>query len=312
MGGSPEWMRVSGNYLPRDGSKAMQGDLDMDTSWKIVNLSDPTDAATTLPGSITAPRDAINVGWADVRYVNTTGDTMTGNLTLNNSGVGNLYFGGDANDYITLDQADNTFKIFVNGGEEITLTSSNLTLGGTLTFNSGMAGNIDMNTNYIFDHATRFDYDSPGTATNTDVVNVLAAKDIVGNVGTTGTQTGLAVTFDNTNKQLDFDLTARIRLTGDITASYTNDSSGDFSIATTHTKVHDISEITNAPQISDDGAAYYDSRTDLVGTALKVVFGGTTAYIPANSVACGCTCTCTCTCTCQCTCDCAHSKCAKR
>lgn len=60
------------------------------------------------------------------------------------------------------------------------------------------------------------------------------------------------------------------------------------------------------PSISYNGSVYKDSANNIVGNALAVVFGGSTHYVPANSVACGCTCTCTCNCLGNC-----HSKCAK-
>jgi plastocyanin len=57
------------------------GILDM-AGYTIINMPDPFDAATTLPGSITQPQDVVTVGWADDRFVNETGDTMTGDLTV--------------------------------------------------------------------------------------------------------------------------------------------------------------------------------------------------------------------------------------
>jgi len=47
----------------------------------IVNMQDPTDAPTTLR-SILAPQDAVTVGWADLRFVNVTGDDMVGTLSI--------------------------------------------------------------------------------------------------------------------------------------------------------------------------------------------------------------------------------------
>jgi len=55
--------------------------LDLD-GFGIVNMLDPTDAPTTLPGSILAPQDAVTVGWADIRFVNVTGDDMVGTLSI--------------------------------------------------------------------------------------------------------------------------------------------------------------------------------------------------------------------------------------
>lgn len=68
-------------------------------------------------------------------------------------------------------------------------------------------------------------------------------------------------------------------------------------------KVDPTSEIG---RLAYNGSSYIDSVGDTVGNALRIAFGGSTYYIPANSSpsgpGCGCTCTCTGTCGCTCTC----------
>jgi hypothetical protein len=127
------WIRVSENYIPRDGSKAMQGDLDMDTSWKVVNLSDPTDLATTLQGNITEPRDAVNVGWADDRYVNITGDTMTGIIDMGTNRIENLADPDSSDDAVNLNYTDINY-IRTDGTNNVT---GNITFAGSLTIPYG-------------------------------------------------------------------------------------------------------------------------------------------------------------------------------
>ncbi|TFH09870.1 MAG: hypothetical protein E4H14_03635 [Candidatus Thorarchaeota archaeon] len=57
--------------LLADGSIAMTGNLDLN-SFNIINLADPVN-----------PQDAMTYGFAETRYVNTAGDTLTGFLILN-------------------------------------------------------------------------------------------------------------------------------------------------------------------------------------------------------------------------------------
>jgi len=57
------------------GSFPIAGDLDMG-GFKIENLGDPDSAD-----------DAVNLGFADTRYVNVTGDTMTGTLTVSSADI---------------------------------------------------------------------------------------------------------------------------------------------------------------------------------------------------------------------------------
>lgn len=64
--------------LLADGSVTMTGDLDLG-SFNIINLADPVN-----------PQDAMTFGFAESRYVNTAGDTMTGALILNADPVVNL------------------------------------------------------------------------------------------------------------------------------------------------------------------------------------------------------------------------------
>ena len=77
------WQTVLTSSLPTT------GDLDMG-GFKIINLGNPT-----------LPTDALNLGFADTRYVNIAGDTMTGTLTVSSADI--VLTGGTAK--ITLPNA---------------------------------------------------------------------------------------------------------------------------------------------------------------------------------------------------------------
>ncbi len=81
---------TSGGWTaPGSGGSTITGTLNM-SGFNIINVADPTDLPNTLPGSILAPQDAVNVGWADQRFVNRTGDSMTGPLNLNSNQLTNV------------------------------------------------------------------------------------------------------------------------------------------------------------------------------------------------------------------------------
>lgn len=91
------------NYLPLDGANAMCGNLDMAT-YDISNVGtiNTIDAITTIVGNIGSVQkvflqtdaatgnEAVRRSYADSRYVNVTGDNMTGQLTLVKSTNGQL------------------------------------------------------------------------------------------------------------------------------------------------------------------------------------------------------------------------------
>ena len=76
--------------------------------------------------------------------------------------------------------------------------------------------------------------DTTGTiALTSQLTSADSIKDIVGGMVTGNTETGLSVTYDDTNKNLDFVLTKdpKITLTGDVTGSGTMTNLGNVSIA---------------------------------------------------------------------------------
>ena len=73
VGGS--WVRVVENYLPRDGSKTMTGDLDMNSN------------QINLVGNPVVGTDGMSRDYADGRYVELVGDIMAGDLNMNNNQI---------------------------------------------------------------------------------------------------------------------------------------------------------------------------------------------------------------------------------
>jgi len=88
------WIPVAGNYLLLDGSTAMTGALNMGTN-KIEAVADPDSAD-----------DAVNLGYADARYVNVTGDTMAGILNMGSFKIEAVADPDSADDAVNLGYAD--------------------------------------------------------------------------------------------------------------------------------------------------------------------------------------------------------------
>lgn len=338
------WVRVSENYLPRDGSKSMQGNLNMGAN-NITNMADPTDPPNTLPSNVTEPTEAVTVGWADDRYVNATGDTVTGNLTVDGDTTVNgllranakINAGGTAienvadpntpDDAVNLGFADNRY---------VNVTGDTMT--GTLSFNgiAEIINNFTANGIYAIkqqdgagrvSHLWNAEWDGP-TAThyytttgepalwmlfNSNRITIRHAPagiagDPISWVGSTdiyGDQILINGSQVLTNANFESNKTESIQ---DIVGGMVTGNS-ETGINVTYDDVNGKLnfQVTGQVDISYNGTGYRDSANNYVGEALKVVFGSTTKYVPSRDVACGCTCTCTCTCTCNC----AHSKCIK-
>jgi hypothetical protein len=90
------------------GGFTVGGDLDMGGK-AIQNVQDPTDLSNVLPASVTAPGDAVTVGWADERYINATGDAMTGSLDLGGYKITTLGNPTISTDALTLGYADGRY-----------------------------------------------------------------------------------------------------------------------------------------------------------------------------------------------------------
>jgi hypothetical protein len=84
------WTSVAEQYLPLDGTAEMSGDLNMTSSgspggsFSVINLREPVDPqdAATKNYVDTEIAAATSSAVLDSRYVNLTGDTMTGDLTI--------------------------------------------------------------------------------------------------------------------------------------------------------------------------------------------------------------------------------------
>lgn len=86
--------------------------------------------------------DALNLGFADARYVNVTGDSMSGALTMTSANV--IMSGGDISMLTTADlifDAAGSGTIAMNGSGGITVASGNIVLGSTATDRITFANN---------------------------------------------------------------------------------------------------------------------------------------------------------------------------
>lgn len=95
------WISVADQYLRLDGTRAMEGNLNM-AMHRIINLGDPING-----------NDAVNLSFADGRYVNVTGDTMTGDLNMDNADI--LIDGGRL--IVNGNNAGFTSRIFIDNGD---------------------------------------------------------------------------------------------------------------------------------------------------------------------------------------------------
>jgi fibronectin-binding autotransporter adhesin len=160
----------------------------------------------------------------------TVGGTLgvTGNTTVG----GTLGVTGAS----TLDSAAVTNNATVGGTLGVT---GNSTFSGTLgiTSNTTVGGDLDITGNTTLGGtlgitgATTF---SGGVNVGSDTIEEYV-QDTVGGMVAGNTETGLSVTYDDTNGKLDFALTKDpvITLTGDVTGTGTMTNLGDVSIATT-------------------------------------------------------------------------------
>jgi len=94
---SGAWVRVVENYLPLDGSKTVQGNINMG-GFLIENVGNPNTSD-----------DALNLGYADGRYVNVTGDTMTGILNMGANRIENVGNPNTNDDALNLGYADGRY-----------------------------------------------------------------------------------------------------------------------------------------------------------------------------------------------------------
>jgi len=88
------WVRVVEDYMPRDGSKIMTGDLDLNNN-QLNNVGTPA-----------VGTDGMSRDYADARYVELAGDTMAGDLDMNNNQLNNVGTPAVGTDGMSRDYAD--------------------------------------------------------------------------------------------------------------------------------------------------------------------------------------------------------------
>jgi len=113
------------NTLSRDGTipNTMEVDLDMNSNNIINYVTDVTNSSSL-----------ITVGTADTRYVNTTGDTMTGTLNMGNKPIINLQDAINNQDAITLKQVNGLVQS-ANTGNIVKLREIATATAGQTIFN---------------------------------------------------------------------------------------------------------------------------------------------------------------------------------
>ena len=115
--------------LDVNGSATVHGILNVNSN-RIENVANPSSNS-----------DALNLGYADDRYVNVAGDTMTGDLNMNDhnvSGVNTL----SASSFV--DRDDSNYYVNPNGASNIysLTTASSVSIGGNLDMNNHQINNV--------------------------------------------------------------------------------------------------------------------------------------------------------------------------
>ena len=152
------------------------------------------------------------------------------------SGIAVTYEDGDG----TLDFDVGDFTITLGGDLTGNVTITNLangTLTATIAANSVALG-TDTTGDYVASvSASNAGIDISGTgegATPTFGLNTEYVQDLIGDMISSNTESGIAVTYDDTNGKLDFNVADPvITLSGDVTGSGTLSNLGDLTISTT-------------------------------------------------------------------------------
>ena len=184
--------------------------VSISSSGQISIGQDVGDAANVQFNDIQIDGNAIVDGTLNVKGNVTLGDATSDTVTIK----GNLNVEGST---VSVNQTQiNVTNAFVFEGatadaHETTLTIAEPTADRTITL-PNVSGTIAMTSQLRSDNGV---------------------KDIVGGMVSSNTETGLSVTYDTTNKNLDFVLTKdpTITLTGDVTGSGTMTNLGNVSIA---------------------------------------------------------------------------------
>ena len=229
----------------------------------------------------------------------TNGATVGGALAI----TGNTTVGGtlDVASASTLDSATVTNNATVGGTLGVT---GNSTFSGTLgiTSDNTVGGDLDVTGNTTLGGTLGV----TGATTFSGAVNVGSdtieeyVQDTVGGMVTGNTETGLSVTYDDTNGKLDFALTKDpvITLTGDVTGTGTMTNLGNVSIDTTvaanrvalgtDTTGNYVAGATAGTGVSISGTAGEGwsptiSIGQAVGTTSNVTFNTVTASLTGNA-----------------------------
>ena len=272
---------------------------------------------TTVGGTLGVTGATTLSSTASITGNTTVGGTLgvTGATTLDSAAVtNNATVGGTlgVTGASTLDSAAVTNNATVGGTLGVTGNStfsgtlditSNTTVGGTL----GVTGASTLDSAAITNNATiGGTLGVTGATTFSGAVNVGSdtieeyVQDTVGGMVTGNTETGLSVTYDDTNGKLDFALTKDpvITLTGDVTGTGTMTNLGNVSIATTvaankvalgtDTTGNYVAGATAGTGVSISGTAGEGwsptiSIGQAVGTTSNVTFNTVTASLTGNA-----------------------------
>ena len=196
------------------------------------------------------------IGFLDQRFVNVTGDTMTGNLTMGTNKIvfaegreitgsntmvftvpagANMYFGGTSGDYVTLNTVrspptfypgdNHSIRLGDTGNYWIATYTDSLYLNSTAILDGTTAGLVKLDGNLLIE---------PSTDSTTAVQITKADTTPVFNVDTTNGRVGIGVTdpdtklevFGSTGLKISFDATDNTTLVTDTNGILTVTPSG--------------------------------------------------------------------------------------
>jgi hypothetical protein len=268
-----------------NGSEAMSLDTDsLDIASKIttVNIN-----ATTASSSITTGALVVDggVGIAGALYVGSAISAQAATFSsINNTPIGNTTASTGA--FTQLD----TDNIRIDGNA-ITSTNTN----GDITLTPNGTGKLVLNNVYIngtSDTLAEFIYDTVGGAvtggngidiTNSDVgntstvaVNTEYIQDLVGDMVSSNTESGISVTYDDTNGKLNFDVNdPTITIDGDVDGNATMTNLGNTTITVTldtvNSNVGQFGSSTAIPIVTVNGKGLVTAvSTASVATSLGI------------------------------------------
>jgi hypothetical protein len=222
--------------IESDGDVRFTGTLNQGTvPW--ARLSDVPDPTITLTGAVTGSGTMTNLGNVSIATTATADPT----LTLSGDASGSATFTNLGNATLSVTVADDSHNHIISNidGLQTALdgkaasshqhAASNITSG---EFATARLGSGNANTNYVL----KSDGDGTASWQADSQLSTEAVQDIVGGMVSTNTESGIAVTYDDTNGKLNFNVSdPTITLTGAVTGSGTMTNLGNVSIATTAT-----------------------------------------------------------------------------